>query len=108
MVAKALCFGLALALGAMPPAVAKAQTQNCRIHKATGKCVFVPGAQRVAPDFAVGEVFPVYEHSMLLDIDRYDLPPVSGAWRYYKSGFHIYKVDAGTYRVLDIVKTVRR
>lgn len=85
-----------------------AAAQNCRIHKQTGKCINVPASQQVKPDYAVGEDFPIYDHSMLVNIDRYGLPPVDGMWRYYKSGHHIYKVDAQDHRVLDIVKTVRR
>lgn len=88
--------------------LAPASAQNCRIHKQTGKCINVPLGQQVKPDFDVGDTFPVYEHSMLLDIDRYGLPPVSGAWRYYKSGYHIYKVDVDSGRVIAIVKTVRK
>lgn len=97
---------LSAAIAAMP--FGSAMAQNCRIHKLTGKCISVPASQQVKPDFDVGDDFPVYEHSMLLDIDRYGLPPVSGSWRYYKSGYHIFKVDVETSRVLEIVKTVRR
>ncbi|MCB2110819.1 MAG: hypothetical protein H6895_09050 [Defluviimonas sp.] len=99
----ALATGLALALAAAVPAGA-----NCRILKETGKCIFVPKAARHVPDFAVGDAFPVYKFSMLIDIDRYGLKPVDGAWRYYKSGPDIYRVDATTYRVLEIIQGYRR
>ena len=95
-----------LSLGLVGPTAVVAQ--NCRIHKTTGKCIFVPGGQQLRPDFAVGDDFPIYEHSMLMNIDRYGLPPVDGAWRYYKAGHFIYKVDANSYHVLEIVRTVQR
>lgn len=95
---------LALAAGAAFPATA----QNCRVDVGSGKCIFVPAGQQTPPDFAVGDSFPVYEHSMILDVDRYDLPPVDGAWRYYKSGPDIYKVETGTQRVLDILRRAGR
>ncbi|MCB2115716.1 MAG: hypothetical protein KDE00_05290 [Rhodobacteraceae bacterium] len=101
---RAICLSVALATLSFGPAGA----QNCRIHKLTGKCINVPASQQVKPDFDVGDEFPVYERSMLMNIDRYGLAPVNGSWRYYKSGYHIYKVDVDTSRVLEIVKTVRK
>jgi|SRR5690606_5980809 hypothetical protein len=85
-----------------------ATAQNCRVDVRSGKCIFVPAGQQTPPDFAVGDSFPVYDHSMILNIDRYDLPPVDGAWRYYKSGPDIYKVETGTYRVLAILRHAGR
>jgi len=98
-----LCAAL---VHAIAPDVAAAQ--NCRIDIRSGKCIFIAAGQRTPPDFAVGDEFPIYEHNMLLDIDRYDLPPVDGPWRYYKSGFDIYKVDVNTNRVLDILRRAAR
>ena len=95
-----------LAVVAQLPAPAAAQ--NCRIHIATGKCIFLPASQRTPPDFAVGDTFPIYEHSMILDIDRYGLPPVDGPWRYYRSGTDIYRVSTEGYRVLEIIRNARR
>lgn len=36
---------------------------------------------KMRPDYAVGDIFPVYKHSMLMDLNRYNLPPVTGPWR---------------------------
>ena len=95
---------LALAM-AMPLPVA---ADNCRVDTTTRKCIFVPLSQRTPPDFAVGDTFPIYEHSMILDIDRYGLPPVDGNWRYYRSGTDIYRVSTEGYRVLEIIRNARR
>lgn len=95
---------LVLATMASGPAFA----QNCRIDTTTRKCIFVPKAQQTPPDFTVGDVFPVYEHSMLLDIDSYGLKPVDGPWRYYKSGPDIYRVAVEGYKVLEVIRTARR
>lgn len=85
-----------------------AAAQNCRIHVATGKCIYIPGSQRREPDFSVGDTFPVYQQSMLMNIDRYGLPPVDGNWRYYRFGPHIYRVGADDHRVLGIIYNFRR
>ncbi len=97
---------LALILATAP--VASADAQNCRVDRTTRKCIFVPASQRTPPDFAVGDVFPIYEHSMIMDIDRYGLAPVNGSWRYYKSGPDIYRVSTNGYKVLEIIRTARR
>ena len=101
LVAALLAFvGLSVAM----PATA----QNCRIHLSTGKCISIPGSQRTKPDFSVGDTFPVYEQSMLMNIDRYGLPPVDGNWRYYRFGPHIYRVGVENHRVLGIIYNFRR
>ncbi|MER5170364.1 hypothetical protein [Thioclava sp. GXIMD2076] len=56
------------------------------------------------PDFAVGDSFPIYKHSMLMDLRRYSLPDVDGDWRYYKVGRHIYRVDPRSKKVIAVVK----
>lgn len=99
-----LLASLALIAGTAVPATA----QNCRVDVRSGKCIFVAAGQRTPPDFAVGDRFPIYEHSMILDIDRYGLPPVDGAWRYYRSGADIYKVETHTNRVIDILRHAGR
>ena len=99
-----LLASLALVVATAVPASA----QNCRIDVRSGKCIFVPTGQQTPPDVAVGDAFPIYDHSMILDLERYGLPPVDGAWRYYRSGPDIYKVDANTYRVLDILRYAGR
>ena len=54
-------------------------------------------------EFGVGEAFPIYEQSMLMDLGAYDLPPVDGPWRYYLRDGVIYKVSAQTGKVLEVV-----
>ena len=81
---------------------------NCRIHVETGKCVFVAQSERTAPEFSVGDDFPIYDHSMVIDIDRLGLPPVDGSWRYYKTGTDVYRVDAQSFKVLAVIRNVRR
>lgn len=97
---------LILALTALPAPLAAAD--NCRIDTTTRKCIFVPQSERTLPDFAVGDVFPVYDYSMVMDIDRYGLDPVDGPWRYYRSGPDIYKVSVNGYKVLAIIRNARR
>ena len=63
---------------------------------------------RFQPDYAVGDRFPVYEHSMLMDLRRHGLPPVDGAWRYYLVHGMIYKVDAQSALVLEVIGPCRR
>lgn len=97
----------AVALGlAFAPAAQAAN--NCRIQVSSGKCIFVTAAQMTPPDFIVGQEFPVYEHNMVLDVDRYSLKPVDGAWRYYKTGGDIYKVSTDDYTVLEIIRNAPR
>ncbi len=67
-----------------------------------------PGPKRIrvepsVPAFGIGDAFPIYEHSMLIDPPRYGLPPVTGNWRYYRANGHTYKVDAQSFAVLDVV-----
>ena len=85
-----------------------AAAQTCLTQSATAKCVVIPVEQRSQPDFAVGDAFPIYDHSMLLDIERYGLPPVDGAWRYYKADYVVYRVDATDHRVLEVIRNFRR
>ncbi|WP_097070171.1 hypothetical protein [Rhodobacter maris] len=56
-----------------------------------------------APDYAVGDAFPVYDQSMLMDLHGYGLPPVDGPWRYYLRAGVIYRVSADTHRVLEVI-----
>lgn len=55
------------------------------------------------PAFQVGDDFPVASQSMLIELDRYDLPPVDGRWRYYLRDWVIYKVSAETGKVIEVV-----
>ena len=104
---KAACAALVAATSMTASSSGTAFAENCRIHVDTGKCIFVPASERVQPDFVVGDVFPIYEHNMLIDIDRYGLPPVDGSWRYDRSGYDIYRVDAANYTVLQIIRDAR-
>jgi hypothetical protein len=56
-----------------------------------------------APDYAVGQAFPIYDHNMLIDPTRYGLPPVTGPWRYYKTETATYRVSASDGTVLEVM-----
>ncbi len=55
------------------------------------------------PAFAVGEMFPVQDHSILMNPERYGLPPVDGPWRYYQVDHEVFRVDNATQQVLEVV-----
>jgi hypothetical protein len=55
------------------------------------------------PAFAEGEVFPVDDYSILMNPERYGLPPVDGAWRYYQIDHEVFRIDNATQRVLEVV-----
>ncbi|MCU9849714.1 hypothetical protein OEZ60_17070 [Defluviimonas sp. WL0024] len=85
-----------------------AAAQTCLSQTASAKCLVIPAEQRSQPEYAVGDAFPIYNYSMLLDIDRYGLPPVDGAWRYYKADYVVYRVDANDHQVLEVIHNFRR
>jgi hypothetical protein len=58
---------------------------------------------KLRADFEVGDAFPVYKHSMLMDLRRYKLPAVTGPWRYYVVRGMIYRVDNATKKVIEVV-----
>ncbi|MBN2741126.1 MAG: hypothetical protein JXR35_09510 [Rhodobacteraceae bacterium] len=58
---------------------------------------------KLRADFEVGDTFPVYKHSMLMDLRRYKLPAVTGPWRYYVVRGMIYRVDNATKKVIEVV-----
>ena len=58
---------------------------------------------KLRADFKVGDLFPVYQHSMLMDLRRYKLPAVTGAWRYYVLRGMIYRVDNKSKKVIEVV-----
>lgn len=83
-------------------------TTACKVMQASGLTFCKFGNRWIAttaraPDLAVGDPFPIYEQSMLMDLDRYDLPPVDGPWRYYRRDGVIYKVSARDGRVIEIL-----
>lgn len=98
---------------AQPAPQPAAQPSECKILQATGDrfCKYgnrwrLDNARPAA--FAPGDAFPVYEHSMLMDLRPYHLPPVDGPWRYYLHEGFIYKVSAATGEVLEVVGRARR
>jgi hypothetical protein len=97
-----MCRAAVVIVGCIAPLAASAE--DCGTAGSTAKCLIVPQSARTAPDFTVGEVFPVYDHSMLIDIERFGLPPVNGLWRYYRYGTTIYRVDAQNFRVLEVIR----
>lgn len=60
------------------------------------------------PAFAEGEVFPVNDHNILMNPERYGLPPVDGEWRYYQIEHEVFRVDNATRRVLEVVSDGNR
>jgi hypothetical protein len=60
------------------------------------------------PAFAVGDAFPVAEYNILMNPARYGLPPVDGAWRYYRVAPDVFRVDTTTGRVIEVVKEGNR
>jgi hypothetical protein len=60
------------------------------------------------PAFAVGETFPTAQHSLLMNPERYGLPPVTGNWRYYRVKGEVFRVDADSALVLEVVKDGNR
>lgn len=111
---------LALALGATAFPVGPARAEDttpkantaCRVLEATGDRFCKEGGRWVLanarpPEFAVGDVFPIYEQSMLMALDRYGLPPVDGPWRYYLRDKVIYKVSARDQTVIEVVGPAR-
>jgi hypothetical protein len=55
------------------------------------------------PPFAVGDAFPLAEHSPLMNPERYDLPPAGDGWRYYRVRPYVFRIDTVTGRVLEVV-----
>jgi len=98
------------ALAQTPP---EPEAAECRILEATGDRFCKEGNRWVLanarpPAYPVGADFPVYEHSMLMNLTRYDLPPVDGPWRYYVVERVIYKVSAETGKVIEVVGPTSR
>jgi len=96
------------ATGARAEAPLPEGASACKVMQATGLTFCKFGNRWIAttaraPQLAVGDPFPIYEQSMLMDLDRYDLPPVDGPWRYYRRDGVIYKVSARDGRVIEIV-----
>jgi hypothetical protein len=60
------------------------------------------------PAFAVGETFPTAQYSLLMNPAHYGLPPVTGNWRYYRVKGDVFRVDATTAQVLEVVKDGNR
>ncbi|WP_417807070.1 hypothetical protein [Thioclava sp.] len=58
---------------------------------------------KLRADYEVGDTFPIYKHSMLMDLRRYKLPPVTGPWRYYIVRGMIYRVDSKSKKVTKVV-----
>ncbi|MPL73131.1 hypothetical protein SDC9_18924 [bioreactor metagenome] len=80
----------------------------CKVMQASGVTFCKFGNRWIAttaraPALAVGDPFPIYEQSMLMELDRYGLPPVDGPWRYFRRDGVIYKVSARDGRVIEIL-----
>ena len=93
--------------------VAAQDAPECRVLSATGDRFCKEGNRWILsnarqPAYQVGDDFPVYELSMLMDLDRYGLPAVDGLWRYYLLDRVIYKVSAQTAKVIEVVGPTSR
>ena len=75
----------------------------CKVPREGGKGFRWVLQGKLRAQYEPGDDFPVYEHSMLMDLRRYDLPPVDGPWRYYKIAGVIYKVSSQTHQVIEVV-----
>lgn len=110
---RALVFLLCLTALPAFAQTAPAEPSECKVLEATGDRFCKYGNRwrlenARAPEFAVGDTFPVYEQSMLMDLRRYSLPAVDGPWRYYLRDGMIYKVDAKSAKVLEVVGRAHR
>ncbi len=90
--------GCASLVASMCPAGDTAQTMTAR---------FIRMPVRPAA-FAVGDAFPMAEHTILMNPARYGLPPVDGPWRYYRVAPDVFRVDTATSRVIEVVKDGNR
>lgn len=59
------------------------------------------------PDFAVGDLFPVDKHSLLMNPTRYGLPGSDGTWRYYALDGTVYRVDTATAEIIEVIRDQR-
>jgi hypothetical protein len=59
------------------------------------------------PEFATGDIFPMEDHSLLMNPTRYKLPKVDGPWRYYALDGVVYRVDIATAKVLQVINDNR-
>jgi hypothetical protein len=85
--------------------VASMCPQGDDTHTMTARFIRMPVRP---PAFAVGEVFPVASHSLLMNPARYGLPPVDGTWRYYRVAPDVFRVDTATSRVIEVVQEGNR
>jgi hypothetical protein len=85
-------------VASMCPAGEQAETMTARFIRTPAR----------PPAFAVGDAFPVAEHSILMNPARYGLPPVDGGWRYYRVAPDVFRVDSETGLVLEVVKEGNR
>ncbi|HLQ17713.1 MAG TPA: hypothetical protein VK146_01940 [Tabrizicola sp.] len=59
------------------------------------------------PAFAVGDRFPVEEHSLLMNPRRYGLEGSDGTWRYYALDGTVYRVDTTTAQIIEVIRDQR-
>lgn len=107
--ASALLCGLL----AVQPCAAEQPPSECKVLTSTGDRFCKYGTRwrldnARAPEFAVGDAFPIYEQSMLMDLRRYNLPAVDGPWRYYLRDGVLYRVDARSATVLEVIGRARQ
>lgn len=59
------------------------------------------------PAFAVGDRFPVEDHSLLMNPTRYGLEGSDGTWRYYALDGTVYKVDTSSAEIIEVIRDHR-
>jgi hypothetical protein len=95
-----LCLGPGTAVAACSSLVASVCPEVPSADTPIARFVRLPPRP---PAYAQGEVFPVNDHSLLMNPERYGLPPVDGPWRYYQIDHEVFRVDNATQRVLEVV-----
>ncbi|PRY80420.1 hypothetical protein CLV80_101272 [Yoonia maritima] len=77
---------------------------QCRIAVAGTNCVAVPASTAPRPSpVEVGSYLERGEHSVLMNARYYGLPPVSNGWVYIRVEKDVFRVDFGSYEVLERV-----
>jgi len=77
---------------------------QCRIAVAGTNCVSVPKSTAPRPSpVEVGSYLERGKHSVLMNARYYGLPPVSDGWVYMRVENDVFRVDFGSFEVLERV-----
>ena len=84
-----------------PPSASVAQ---CLMAVTGANCVSAPKSSTPAPSpVEIGSYLTRGEHSVMMNAGYYGLPPVSDGWVYMRIDDDVYRVDFGTFQVLERV-----